>query len=62
MMEATQSQMGGAGTVTRKAAAGLQAQAPVLRMVVEIKRAATGNVETYELIGTIAEDQMEQNS
>ncbi len=55
-MKATQSTMGGAGTVTRKATAGLQAQQPVLRMVVEIKRAATGKVETYELIGTPVEE------
>ncbi len=56
MMEATQSTMGGAGTVTRKATADLQAQQPVLRMVVEITRADTGKVETYELIGTPVDD------
>jgi hypothetical protein len=55
-MNANEATMGGAGTVTRKATAGLQAQQPVLRMVVEIKRASTGKVETYELIGTPVEE------
>jgi hypothetical protein len=56
MMEATKATMGGTGTVTRKATETLQAQQPMLRMVVEIKRAATGKVETYELIGTPVEE------
>ena len=59
MMEATQSQIGGTGTVTRKAAAGLHAQEPVLRMVAEIKRAAPGQGETYELIGTPIDEKEE---
>jgi hypothetical protein len=30
----------------------LDAQPAVLRMTIEVKRAATGVVETYELVGT----------
>jgi len=33
----------------------VKAQPAVLRMTVEIKRAVTGKVETYELIGTAVE-------
>ncbi len=34
----------------------MQAGAPILRATVTITRAATGKVETYELIGTQAEE------
>ncbi len=37
----------------------LQGQPGELRFTVEIKRAATGETETYELIGTIADEQEE---
>jgi hypothetical protein len=35
----------------------LQGQPGELRLTVEVKRAATGKVETYELIGTPIEDE-----
>ena len=38
----------------------LQPAPAVLRMTVEVKRAATGKTETYELIGTPIEHQPEK--
>jgi hypothetical protein len=35
----------------------LKAQEPVFRATIEVKRAATGKVETYELIGTPIENE-----
>jgi hypothetical protein len=55
-MDANEATMGGTGTVTRKADGGIQAQEPVLRMTIQVTRAATGAVETYELIGTPIEE------
>lgn len=56
-MNANESTMGGQGTITRKAQpVELKAGEPVLRAVVTITRAATGAAETYELIGTVAEE------
>ena len=54
-MDANEATMGGAGTVT-PAAPALQAGTPMLRATVTITRAATGAVETYELIGTPVDD------
>lgn len=41
-------------------AADLQAQAGELRMTIEITRAATGEVETYDLVGHIGASQEQQ--
>lgn len=58
-MEAVEATMGGTGSVGRKAGGTMQAQEPVLRMTIEITRAATGKVETYELIGTPVDEKEE---
>lgn len=55
-MDAPQSTMGGTGAVGRKAQpAELKAEQPTLTIEVEVKRAATGKVERYTLIGTPVE-------
>lgn len=48
---------GAAGRISAadKAANALQAQPAVLRATVHITRAATGKVETFELVGTAAD-------
>lgn len=59
-MNALESTMSGQATVTRKAQpANLQAGQPVLHATIHITRAATGKVETYEVVGTLAEEQPE---
>jgi hypothetical protein len=52
-MNASEATCAGQGEVIQ---AHVQAQQPMLRMIVEITRAATGKVETYELIGTPIEE------
>ena len=54
--EAAVSGVAGRISAADKASMALQAQPAVLRATIHVTRAATGMVETFELVGNVADD------